>query len=765
MADMTNTVSKSTFEYKGADGKTTDAYGNAVAAYNAASGYNGYNDGGVAIPGRSGPFANYLLPGMGDEARFNAGPVRNSTGWAENQLGRYAVKGIPEGQKRQYAGPIASASVSDQFEGWTQALNTIAALQANTIHEIATLKLNKFWINMIKSEAWKPFNGWESKVTIFRGGLLHQSGLSNWRRILPVPEKSLNHPSTFPGFETVMGTTEELTGIGYETGWGSDAINIDHLRNVPNAPQQIKEILDVGVNQAIALRESYNRETYINMACLMHRAFVMCCDCQPTEDVGSRIFIYDPHVASDLIKGSELPAGTKIVGKPGNDQTVASTDLVAPVDDRAAFTNQKVYAWVDEATRCDIYGQYHAEADCVKDPTTGEARPFILVDAGAAGTAEQIEPPNFDMLERMTDEYAQRCPEAAVGSDGDVPVFSLTINHSDIDKLIRATPIEWDAWRRAEPQALISHYGISKAKIYRRWAIVNDTNQLRMKPIAYISNYTADKAKQYGNVGYRDGDDPGLQGRAVYVCVVINPKMLSPTRKGTNGYSVPVPNPEYFTAPLALANVVIKDTFINQLEGPAPTSIGNGTSFGPTPPCNGSWGFLNIPDKLTNPFRSTGNFYGLLRTHVKPTKYTQEAACFVYARDVQAFKAFTQAENKIINPDYTGETQTALVNGGEVLPPHTDVAKTEVEAGKPIMLELATTPHLTLEQGSVVTLKGTSKSASVVVLDAGRWPKVLVAPTEGLTLADFGLEDKQDVEGGKFMLKLKADSTLSIAGK
>ena len=51
------------------------------------------------------------------------------------------------------------------------------------------------------------------------------------------------------------------------------------------------------------------------------------------------------------------------------------------------------------------------------------------------------------------------------------------------------------------------------------------------------------------------------------------------------------------------------------------------------------------------------------------------------------------------------------------------------------------------------------------MLDAGRWPKVLVAPTEGLTLADFGLEDKQDVEGGKFMLKLKADSTLSIAGK
>lgn len=717
-------------------------------AREALSGINGFNDGAAAIPGRSGPFAKFLLPGMGDELRFGVGPVRKSSGWVENQLGRYAVQGIPEGQKRKYAGPIAGASVAEQLEGWTQALDTIAALQANTIHEIATMRLSKFWINMIKSEAWKPFNGWESKVTIFRGGLLHQSGLSNWRRIMPVPELGVNHPSTLPGFETVMGTTEELTGVGYEAGWGSDSINIDHLRNVPNAPQQVKEILDVGVDQAIALRESYNRETYINMACLMHRAFVMCCDCQPTEDVGSRAFIYDPHVACDAFQatiGTNITAGTVLVGKTTNGGVVQDNDWVAMVDDRSAFTNKKVFAYLNPTTRLDCYGQYHAEKDVVVDPSTGEAAPFVLVDAGPAGSALEIEPPNFDMLERMTDEYAQRCPEAAVGHDGDVPVFAITLNHSDIDKLIRATPIEWDAWRRAEPQALITHYGISKAKVYRRWAIVNDTNQLRMKPIAYIPTYDATAAKHYGNVGFRDGDDTSLQGRAVYVCVVVNPKMLSPTRKGTNGYSVPVPNPEYFTAPLALANVVIKDTFINQLEGPAP-SVGNGTDFGPQPPCNGSWGFLNIQDKLTNPFRQTGNFYGLLRTHVKPTKYTQEAACFVYARDVQAFKAFTQAENRIINPDYTGEKQTV-----KVLKVVSDEftgtsAVTTLTAGKPIDLEIETTPHLALEQGSKVALGkldtgSVASSADVVVLDASMWPRVKVAPLANLTLSNAGIAD------------------------
>ena len=710
---------------------------------------DGFNDGAAAIPGRSGPFAKFLLPGMGDGMRYGVGPVRRSSGWVEGQMGRYAVQGIPGGdQRRRYAGPIAGASVAEQLEGWTQALDTIAAMQANTIHEIATMRLSKFWINMIKSEAWKPFNGWESKVTIFRGGLLHQSGLSNWRRIMPVPELGVNHPSTLPGFETVMGTTEELTGVGYETGWGSDSINIDHLRNVPNAPQQIKEILDVGVGQAIALRESYNRETYINMACLMHRAFVMCCDCQPTEDVGSRAFIYDPHVACDAFQavvGTNVPSGTVLVGKTTNSGVVENNDWVAMVDDRSAFTNKKVYAYLGSNSRMDCYGQYHAEKDVVTDPSTGMAAPFVLVDAGPAGSALEVEPVNFDMLERMTDEYAQRCPEAAVGSDGDVPVFAITLNHSDIDKLIRATPIEWDAWRRAEPRALITHYGISKAKVYRRWAIVNDTNQLRMKPIAYVAEYTSTVAKKFGNVGFRDGDDTGLQGRAVYVCVVVNPKMLSPTRKGTNGYSVPVPNPEYFTAPLALANVVIKDTFINQLEGPAP-SIGNGTDFGPQPPCNGNWGFLNIQDKATNPFRQTGNFYGLLRTHVKPTKYTQEAACFVYARDVQAFKAFTQAENRIINPDYTGNVQNAAVKALNSAEFTGTSAVTALTAGKAIDLELETTPHLALEQGSKVKLSyvsgGTVQTgADVVVLDASMWPRVKVAPLSTLTLSAVGVTD------------------------
>lgn len=722
------------------------------------------NNGQVQVPGQSGPFKEYLFPGMGDSRRFNIGGIRNATGDIEGQLGRYAVQGIPQNaeQKRTHGGPIATSTVmGDEIEGWTQTLNLLAALHANTAHEIATMKVPRFWINQIKSESWKPFNGWESRVTIFRGGLLHQSGLSNWRRIMPVPTANINNPSTFPGFETVMSTTEELTGCGYETGWGSENINIDYLRNCPNAAQSVKEQLDMGVDMAIALRETYNRETYANLACLMHRAFVMCCDCEPSEDVGSRIFIFDSHIAPDAVEvsgSSDIAAirsgtyqGRRVIN-PDLVQPEAPIVYIAPVDDRADFTNSKVWCVLD-GRRCDVYGQFHAMAENVTDPTTGIPMPFMLIDAGPANETLEVEPLNFDMLERVTDDLESRCLEQAVGRDGDSPIFAATIRYEDIDKLIRATPMEWDAWRRAEPQALITHYGISKAKVYRRWAIVHDTNQLRFKPIAYIPEYTEAVAAGFGYVGWRDGDDEGLKGRAVYVCTVVNPKMLSPKRKGTNGYKVPVNNPEYHDAPIALMNVFIKDTFINQLEGQAP-SIGMGTDFGPLPPCNGSWGFLNIQDKATNPFRQNGNFYGLLRTHVKPTRYTQDSIAFVYARDVRAFKAFTQAENKVINPDYTGMEQAAKVIGLKLTG---DAKVVKFSKGKALEFTLANSPHLVLATGSLVKIgKQDTDTGAVtgekdfVVLNAGAWPRVVLAPVAdiqdagddaGSALAALGITD------------------------
>lgn len=697
-----------------------------------------------AVPGKSGPFAKFLLPqGFGDEQRFGAYPVRNTTAEIEAQLGVYdlmgrAVSETNPGGIRHYTGPIGDSGVlagdrQKELEGYTQRLNLAALLGQAKIHEKMILQRSRFWINAIKSERFAPHAGWEQKIEVFRGGLMPQTGLSRWRKILPVPQGGFNNPSNYPGYQTYETTTEEYVGSGYETGWGSDVIDIEYLRNVPDAALRVKEYLEFGVTEGLNIREIYNRETYINISNMAHKAFVMDSACNGVEDsTVNRVYLYDPHIAIDAIPGND-PA---IAGKTAPDLTGDRGPV--PIE----IVSNAYYAWVDDRTvvnakakklcklsdqMLDCYGQYHAVASKVTDPTTKLPNPFIIIDAGPAGKALPVGRPNFDMLERITDLLEQVCPEQAVGNEDGTPVFGITFKPDDINKLAKANPAEWRAYLEARPEALLSYYGIVKGKTYRRWSIINDTNQMRFKPIRYISDYTDTVAKEYGFVGFRPGDDTRIQRRAVYVCVAVDPQINSTTRKGTNGVAVPVPNPEYFEAPLAIANVYLKDTFINQLEG-APEGIGNGTEFGPFPIFNGSWGFLNIRDRETNPFGTKGNFYGIFRTHVQPTKYTREAMSFVYARDNHAFEAFTQAQNKVLNPDYTGEAQEVAIT--ELV---TKDLTGEVPAGTAVTIGLAVTPHVALGVGNLAKIG----DVDVVILDDSTWPRVTVAPIDTATAADF----------------------------
>ena len=753
--------------------------------------------GAAQIPGKTGPFASFLFPGMGDAARFGVFPVRDSTGDVENQLGVYDPQG--RGFNHKHSGPIGDSGVVGGLEGYTQRLNLAALVGQAKIHEKMILQYPRFWINAIKSERFAPHAGWEQKIEVFRGGHMPQSGLSRWRKLLPVPEANFNNPSNFPGYETYETTTEEYVGTGYETGWGSEVIDIDYLRNIPNAAQKVKEYLEFGVTEGLQIREIWNRETYIHLACAAHKAFVMTTDCECVEDGGSRVFLYDPHIAIDAFTVSTTATDPNYYGNYGGVNTttgkdmfgnsISNNDVCALVDDRRyADADEKVLCKLSN-TMCDVYGQYHAYAAKVTDPKTGSANPFLIVDMGPAGKVLPIERPNFDMLERLTDMLEKICPEQAVTQEDGVPVFGITVKPDDVNKLAKANPAEWRAYLEARPEDLLSYYGVVKGKTYRRWSIVNDTNQMRFKPIRYIATYDSTAAKDYGYLGFRPGDDAQIQGRAVCVCVCVDPMILSKTRRGTNGVAVEVPNPEYSRAPLAIASVYLRDTFVNQLEG-APEGVGNGTEFGPFPIFNGSWGFLNIRDRKTNPFGTKGNFYGIFRNHVMPTKYTREACAFVYARDTVAFEAYFQSQNRVINPDYTGSVQSVDILGVGACPSIDELAKTastatKVAASQAFEVELSTTPHVKLGVGNTAKIGGkryavgaeitgsvTSTTqvsiatpAEVVVLDDTMWPRVVVAPTSDLTLADYGLGDAGDGSTTDHKLTVLTGTELTLAAK
>jgi hypothetical protein len=178
----------------------------------------------------------------------------------------------------------------------------------------------------------------------------------------------------------------------------------------------------------------------------------------------------------------------------------------------------------------------------------------------------------------------------------------------------------------------------------------------------------------------------------------------------------------------------------------APSQIGSGTNFGPFPQFNGDWGFLNIRDR-SNPFGVEGNFYGLFRYHLRPTKFTQEACCFVYTRDTQVFKANIQAEHKVINQSYTGEVQTVKVTGvGECEYIKANKSETKIAKGETFELVLSKTPHPALANGSKIELSESetaSDSQNLLVVDNALWPRVVVAPFADLTLEGVGITNSE----------------------
>ena len=162
----------------------------------------------------------------------------------------------------------------------------------------------------------------------------------------------------------------------------------------------------------------------------------------------------------------------------------------------------------------------------------------------------------------------------------------------------------------------------------------------------------------------------------------------------------------------------------------------------------------------------------------------------MYARDTVAFEAYFQSQNRVINPDYTGSVQSVDILGVGACPSIDELAKTastatKVAAGQAFEVELSTTPHVKLGVGNTAKIGGkryavgaeitgsvTSTTqvsiatpAEVVVLDDTMWPRVVVAPTSDLTLADYGLGDAGDGSTTDHKLTVLTGTELTLAAK
>lgn len=261
---------------------------------------------------------------------------------------------------------------------------------------------------------------------------------------------------------------------------------------------------------------------------------------------------------------------------------------------------------------------------------------------------------NFDVLDKVRASLEIRCPNAAVSNAGGQKIFSIAVSHDDIEKYVRGNEEERRYWIEANPQALIKHYDFT-TPVFRRWAIVNDGNQLRFKRTKLIRSFTATDALNYG-VGADDA--AWMVGKDIWVAEAVDPLIASPTRPGVNGTIVPEDNPEYIDAELAIAPIFMNQVFENQMV-PAVTSLGSGTSFGPAPGLNGNWTWLNIRDRQTNPLGNVGNFYGTFEIVPKPNANVFHTISFLYKRCTTALPTFCPSQNTKVNPGLVTSTTLA----------------------------------------------------------------------------------------------------------
>ena len=285
----------------------------------------------------------------------------------------------------------------------------------------------RHWLNVIPRGAFPNFNGITHETRVFRGGLEHYAGLSEWAQINPTPSNT-NNPSIGGGFNTVACSWERFEWTGYQTYWGSDPISVDSLQYTQQAQEQLAWILQVGANYGISIQEVWNRDWLIKSAVDAGRAYLM--TSSYVGNTASAKFYYEP---------------------------------------RCKFVANASFAASTHPYK-------------VNSTTTGLTKPFIVFPADV-----DIEPLNFDVLDMLHMDFDASCPSAAIGNSSGAPLYGLPISKFDFERYIKGNDYELANWREARSEKLIT--GMTDVKTHRDYALSFDANQLRFKVLKVVDNY------------------------------------------------------------------------------------------------------------------------------------------------------------------------------------------------------------------------------------------------------------------------------------
>lgn len=168
-----------------------------------------------------------------------------------------------------------------------------------------------FWHDRIPRDAYPLYNGLSQKTNIYRGGLMNQAGLTNWSQIGVSRKPSAGDP----GFDNcAIGDTltygyavEPYEYVGYRAQWQSLPICVNDMKFVDYAKDQLKLVIQTGVDFGFSLQETFNREMYVLQAIRANRGMVMAEGALGFIDSSSFRFTYFPFATLTDVDGEAQP--------------------------------------------------------------------------------------------------------------------------------------------------------------------------------------------------------------------------------------------------------------------------------------------------------------------------------------------------------------------------------------------------------------------------------------------------------------------------
>lgn len=562
----------------------------------------------------------------------------------------------------------------------------------------------RFWHDRIPRGQFQLHNGAVHQSRTFHAGLQKYAGLDEWEDIDPRPSLT-NDPCRFPKHAAYNYDWTQMAWSGMRAAWGSPQICANAFRYIEDAVQQLSLILDAGMETGVQMQEVFNRDMYISKSTDFGRSYIMSQYYHGSK--GSPRYFYNPRVKFGEIGSSA--------------ERTAQADLVLGPD---------------------------------KKP-----KAFIVFDASV-----EPEPVNWTVLDRAREYLTMRCRDAAIGSaNGDV-MFGLMINSEDVDKSIEGDDRMYREWLEGKPLALIDRYNLSP-RVFRRWAIVSDANQLRFKILRHVASWTVSECEKYGGVGMdiagngADGQPKAPSG--VYIALAVDPLIPDRELRGMNGGPIPAENEDYIDAELAIAPVFMNNVLTNLFETQGTVNLGSGTHFGAFPALNGQWGWVLNPKTEENPFEQIGKFYGLFLIHQKPEDRVRDTISFLYRRCKETIRAKCPIENKRINPDADKTTADVTATVAEFK----DLATNEIAAGETFDVILGK-GYGPLHIGELRTLTKEGDDATAIgvrVVDVTQLPYVTVAASTAISSDALSAFFTSKESGGKYTITGKTGLTAELA--